>query len=640
MYPKDFPLKDSQVERLRMKVNQEKSDWIRHIETKVTEKKGQMNKLLQKPKEFGEIKVNKVWNNLNLRKSIFLRDEIDVKVVQESGALWVKIAENANKVMRFDSIEMDFRADKEEILTYDGMFGLWAVMIDGYDDEEQQPIRTIINPLLCYGDPRNWRGSKMRFFWTQIEKRVEELESDPTYFNTDKIKAKEGAKSHEIEEFQRARNSANRTTHIYSTEWLVHIINHITSLDGKLYLSTWDIDCNVLFRLIELRTLTNKERKRPDKIDLGVILYRAKPIPFSFFGASIFDEVEQYQDLATALVNLQRLQAERVGQWPNTYINEQLGMDIDAISNKPIAGAKIPYSPDIMNPNLDARSGIFVEPPEQISQFPTQMRQEVDQLMNETVGYNSSITSGISPSGSQTKAEFQTLQANINEQLGMINDNYLDSDRKYFTSHLKAYALNMPKTARKSIVLFEDDKQDSYSFKKSDFVPKGKIQVYVTSKVQEDIRDKQDFAILSTTIQTVLPNLEQGSTKFYETLRLYIDKSGVKGMKGISLFPLTETEVKAHAIVEAINNEEYDEEIFWPEGTDNFTEILEIIENAVDNEYKDKAILDYSFMREKVKQITPEQPKQMAVWNAQSNAMTANMLASQQNQTPSIWQIK
>jgi hypothetical protein len=48
-------------------------------------------------------------------------------------------------------------------------------MIDGYDEVEQQPIRTVINPLLCYGDPRNWRGSQMRFFGTEIEKRIDDL---------------------------------------------------------------------------------------------------------------------------------------------------------------------------------------------------------------------------------------------------------------------------------------------------------------------------------------------------------------------------------------------------------------------------------------------------------------------------------
>ena len=132
---------------------------------------------------------------------------------------------------------------------------------------------------------------------------------------------------------------------------------------------------------------------------------------------------------------------------------------------------------------------------------------------------------GNSVAWSQTKAEIQTLQQNINEQLGMIADNYLNSDKNYFVWHIKCYASNMSSTAKKSLVLFEWEKQDSYTLKKSDFIPDGKIQIYVTSKVQEDIRDKQDFAILSTVIQTLLPNLEQGSTKFFETLRLYVDKA-------------------------------------------------------------------------------------------------------------------
>jgi hypothetical protein len=243
------------------------------------------------------------------------------------------------------------------------------------------------------------------------------------------------------------------------------------------------------------------------------------------------------------MVNMQIQQAMRVGRGPNKYIDSRLNMDIDSIVNKPLAGATIEYQPDMGSP-IDARNGITIEPAEQVSQFPTQVRQVLDSLADETLGYNGQIPFGNSVSGSQTKAEIQTLQQNINEQLGYIADNYLDADKNYFMSHIRCYAQNMPEKAKKTLVLFENDKQDSYTLKKSDFIPNGKIQIYVTSKTQEDIRDKQDFAVLSTVIQTVLPNLEQKSTKFFETLRLYIDKAGVKNLQGAKLFPLTKDERK------------------------------------------------------------------------------------------------
>jgi hypothetical protein len=49
-----------------------------------------------------------------------------------------------------------------------------------------------------------------------------------------------------------------------------------------------------------------------------------------------------------------------------------------------------------------------------------------------------------------------------------------------------------------------------------------------------------------------------------------------------------------------------------------------------------KAMLDYSNMRDALSSITPEQPQQMWQANAQSNAMTANMLASQSSEVSSL----
>ena len=384
MKPKDFPLSNEALDRLRDKVIQEKTEWIDHVKDKRTEIEARMHKLLMKP-EAGKVKVHDVWKNLNLRKAIFLRDEVDVTLVQDNWALWMKLADYAKKVIKFDVEDMDFRADKEQLLTDDGMAGLWAVMIDWYDEVEQQPIRTVVNPLLCYGDPRAWNTSNMRYFGTEIEKQVSDLTEWAGYYNLDKIKDEGTASSQEIEDFQRSRNSANRTRYILSKKWLAHVINHITSLDGKLYLSTWDAACNVNIRCIELRELSNKEKRRPDKINLGVTLYRAKPIPYSFFGASLFDEVEQYQDLNTLIVNMQIQQALRVWRWPNKYIDSRLNMDIDSIINKPLAWATIEYAPD-MWAQVDARNGITIEPTENVSQFPTQVKQLVDWLADQTLG--------------------------------------------------------------------------------------------------------------------------------------------------------------------------------------------------------------------------------------------------------------
>jgi hypothetical protein len=83
---KDFPLNAEQLERLQQKVLAEKTEGIDHIENRRDEIQERMIKLLMKPKP-GQVKVHKVWKNLNLRKALFLRDEVDVTLVQDNGAL-------------------------------------------------------------------------------------------------------------------------------------------------------------------------------------------------------------------------------------------------------------------------------------------------------------------------------------------------------------------------------------------------------------------------------------------------------------------------------------------------------------------------------------------------------------------------
>lgn len=362
---------------------------------------------------------------------------------------------------------------------------------------------------------------------------------------------------------------------------------------------------------------------------MGVTLYRAKPIPYSFFGASLFDEIEQYQDLATMLANLQVKLAQRQSLGGNKFVDGRSGLDIDMIQNSPIAGQTIVTTPDI-EVNTPLSQMIYQEPKEAASQFPLQVMQMNDQMIDETTGYNSQMVFGMSQSGSQTKAEVQTLQQNINEQLGLIADNYLYSSKQYWKDHFMCYGANMLKTDKKKVTLFNSGKQDTYTYKKEDFVPEGKIQIYITSKVQEDIRDEKDFARISVIYGNIIQNIPQGTARFSEFVRMYIDKGGINGLKGIDLFALHKDEKKANKLIELINREEYEKALFAPEPTDDVEFILSKLDLAVDNEYRDTAILVYEDFAEKMQQIEPQQ-EPMAQGNAQSTAMASNMLASESN---------
>lgn len=639
-----LPISSADIANLRAKVIQEKGQGIEHIRGKRDEKKEQMTKLLAQPWEVWMVKVHKVWKNLNLRKALFLRDEEDVKVVQDSGVLWMDIAENANKVIKYDFTDMDMRDDKEQLITDDAMFGMGIVMIDWYDEIEQQPIRTVVNPLTSYGDPRAWNTSKMRYFGTEVMKNSYELEESEAYFNINKVHQEY---SQAIEDFERARNTANKTLVFsaeqitaYKDKWLIAVTNHITSFNGKLYLTTWSASCETLIRCIEIRDLTNKERRRPDKIDLWVTIYRAKPIPYSWFGASLFDEIEQFQDLATMLANLQVKLAQRQSLGANKIIDSRAGFDIDLIQNSPIAGQTFEATPDI-GVDMPLSQMIYQEPKEQATQFPLQVMQMNDTWADETLGYPQSQVFGVSQTGSQTKAEVQTLQQNINEQLGLIADNYLNASKQYWKDHMICYASNMSKTDKKKITLFDFENQDSYTFKKEDFVPDGKITIYITSKVQEDIRDEKDFARISVLYGNVIQNLKAGSARFNEFARKYIDKSGVKGLKGEDVFYYNKDEKKAMKLINLINREEYEKDLLIPEATDDLDYIIEKLDLAIDNEYRAEAIRVYENFRDKLEAIKPPEMEQMAQGNAQSTAMASNMLASKDNSniTPSLWQV-
>ena len=631
-------LNKEDIDKLRRKVLQQKQEWVEHVREKREVKRWHLAKLLAKPEQW-RIKVHKVWKNLNLRKALFLWDEEDVQIVQESGALWQRVSDFWNKVTKFDYVDMDMRVDKEQVITDDGMFGLWVVMIDGYDDVEHQPIKTVVNPLVCYWDPRAWNTSKMAYFGTDVFKNKYELEEWP-YFNIDKLC---NEYSQELEDFERARNEANRTQYITSevmNEFKKNdrfaVTNHITSYDGRLFLTTWSASVTTCIRIIELRDLTSKERRRPDKIDLWVTLYRAKPIPYSFFWASLFDEVEQYQDLATILMYLQVEQAKRSGLWPNKYVNSNLWLDLDDIQNKPLSWGVFEYTPDMSDPNVTAQNGIFVEPNEPVSQFPAQVLQMNDSLMDETLGYSSQQVFGISQWGSQTKAEVQTLQQNINEQLRLIADNYLESSKQYWKDHFSCYASNMSATDRKKITLFDLWRQDSYTLKKADFVPNGKIQIYITSKVQQDIRDKQDFPIVQVIYGQIIQNIPKESARYNEITRTLIDKWWVDGLRWLDLFPYNKDERKSITLNEAINLDLYKKDIYWPKEWEDYQYIIDKLEYCIDNNSKLKAMVDYELFRDNMAELETPAPQGMAQWNAQSTSMWANMLASQSESTPSL----
>lgn len=187
-------------------------------------------------------------------------------------------------------------------------------------------------------DPKNWRGSKMRFIG--FERRVTKEYLDGNKFkNVDKI---EESDSFEMQKYDRKMNSANGTTYQACEEGLYNIYDHYTTHDGKKYLTTWANNRTLCIRMIELEGLSEAERKKPSKVSFPVQIHRRKPIYGRFFGASIADEVLQYQDSISMLVNLQNVQARLSALGPDKFVDQNLGIDAGILGTKLPGGRIIP----------------------------------------------------------------------------------------------------------------------------------------------------------------------------------------------------------------------------------------------------------------------------------------------------------
>jgi hypothetical protein len=70
---------------------------------------------------------------------------------------------NANLIAKYDDEDMDLYEMREDIVNHNAVYGLSATIIDARDEDEKQPISDTINPLNLIIDPKNYKGSKMRF---------------------------------------------------------------------------------------------------------------------------------------------------------------------------------------------------------------------------------------------------------------------------------------------------------------------------------------------------------------------------------------------------------------------------------------------------------------------------------------------
>jgi hypothetical protein len=108
--------------------------------------------------------VNLLWKNIQLEKALFLTDEMGIKLLSNNGIIEEEMMERSNEVLKYDDMDMDLRVQRENIVDDNALYGLCATVVDAWDDQENQPIGDVLDPLALIIDPSNYTGSKMRFF--------------------------------------------------------------------------------------------------------------------------------------------------------------------------------------------------------------------------------------------------------------------------------------------------------------------------------------------------------------------------------------------------------------------------------------------------------------------------------------------
>lgn len=105
---------EKDIDNIRAKVNKEYWMSERHTRSwKTSVANVGKDYLFPKPKQ-DNVKIRKIWNNLNIRKSIFLSDELQVTNVPMNWVLWADTAKNTDKVFTANYKSMNIRAKYEE----------------------------------------------------------------------------------------------------------------------------------------------------------------------------------------------------------------------------------------------------------------------------------------------------------------------------------------------------------------------------------------------------------------------------------------------------------------------------------------------------------------------------------------------
>ena len=613
---------------LKSKVQAEYVQWYNHVRNERERKRDILQKLLPVDIPDWQVRINLLWKNLQLERSLFVSDKLNVKAICNDWITGNYIAKNSNIVFEYDDVDMELIHMREDIVDYNGLYWCAVTVVDNYDEEEHQPISDTISPLSVIPDPKNWRGSKMRFIGFERRVTLDFLKNAPWYKNIDQIV--EWEQSSELRRNEEAVNWANNANNVIDQEWLVDIYDHFTTYNGKKYLTTWANNRELCIREIEIEPLTSTEKLNPSKILYPVQIHRRKNKPWSFFWVSIADEILAYQDAITQLANLNLLNARISALWPDKIVDNSLGIDLSMLADKKPGGRYIPADSNWQG----IWQNIYTDNPLTPSQVPMQQMQSLEGYAKQTT-WAWDVAFWDSPQWTQTKAEIQTLMANSNQLLSQVSDNYLRGIKWYFLAHYRSYALNMKPKDKKIISMFQKWDAVSITLSKEDFIADGKVQIFIESQNQVDKQNEKNSAKLLALQWVFLPYLKSDYAR-NKFLRLVWNMQGIKWFEAESFIFESVDETIAKQRLLLLNN---NKDVPLPQIGEDYQTYKDIYSQAIDTSAKYKALYAYEqamIMEREMQWIQAP----IWQWDEQVKNIAMNQLSQQQsNNNPNISQV-
>jgi len=509
---------------LLSQIRLEQSMWFQYVNSKRSQFRKRIKKYNNQSKN--KINITFVAEVIDTMISSSYTDLLTVKFISRDGFFAKDKAEWITYIARYDQKDMEYDQMyyQKEQDRYN--FGVSIRLQNWWSQAKVAPKFTVINPLSAIPDPKpsqTWSYSinNYKFIWFVMRSSIYELKASWLY-NKDWLNRivkdyYDAQEQLDRQAYNEAYNTQEPTIETITENFTVDIYHHFTIHKGKKWLVTTDINMNTVLRQVELKAVTEAEKKNPLLVPRPVALNYWKPQRWNFFGESVRDYLEDKQDAMNIFANLAVATAKKEALWGRFLWNSRL------IKNKE----------DILKPSVETQhfwiDETQLQPWESIANAGIELPQPA--IKNDVMWmYNflewawhkavaiDSLQRWIMPDKSMTKAEAQQLQANAN--LWLVRNRRVDSrgDKDFRYLRWRSYIEYLAPWDKKLVVLDDDFETNTEIFDKDTFKYKKDPQIEVWTAQDLDAIDEKRKQFLSIYLPQVMadPNKPLLQKNMYE----------------------------------------------------------------------------------------------------------------------------